>query len=208
MAPPTQGRRHGALRPGLPLLAHREARRANAVQVPGRVFKVDELKRFEHLGELTKPRDNPIIDFLTDADRKFGQFKAEGPHTSVLVIVWDDFVYEPITVLTHEQCGLLTPNSFNRDEAGATVAYPNIDAVVLVRHLDYFYRATGDQPLEERRHALDLGDERTLPNVIIPLSVPALITDLIRDGLRALPLDHPMAQRSADYRPKDLVLWV
>lgn len=189
------------------LLAHIRARNANALQVPGRVFKVEELKRFEHLGELTKPRDNPIIDFLTDAEMKFSQFKETGPHTSVLVIVWDDNIYEPITVLTHEQCGLLTPNSFNKDDADRPVAYPSIDAVILVRHLTYLYRATRDQPLRERRYALDFGDDQALPNIFIPLTDPALIPDLVREGLRALPLDHDMVQQAADYRPKDLVMW-
>jgi hypothetical protein len=189
------------------LLAHIRARNANGLQVAGRVFKKEELERFEHLGTLTKPRDNPIVDFLADAESKFSQFKETGPHTSVLVIVWDDNIYEPITVLTHEQCGLLTPNSFNRDDEGRPVSYPSIDAVVVVRHLTYLYRATKELPLLDRRHALDFGAHGALPNIIIPLADPALIPDLVREGLRALPLDHHTVQHAADYRPKDLVLW-
>lgn len=77
----------------------------------------------------------------------------------------------------------------------------------LFAHLTYLYRATRDEPLDERAHALDFGDGRALPNVVIPTGKPALIPDLIREGLRAHPLDHPLIQRAADYRPKDVVFW-
>jgi hypothetical protein len=170
-----------------------------------------ERARLEDIADgsgLTLPRDNPVKDFLLDADRKFAQFKAVQPETSVLVIVWDDFIYEPITVLSHVHCGLLTPNSYLKDSAGAAIQFAHIDAVVLVRHLTYLYRATKDEPLCERTHVLDFGDDRSLPNVIIPITDSALIPDIIRDGLRAAPLDSPMIQGAADYRPQDVVFWV
>lgn len=189
------------------LLEHIRARRMNAVQVAGRVLPLDPLKKFAGDGGLTLPRDNPVKDFLQDADAKFAQFKAVQPETSILIIVWDDFIYEPITVLRHEHCGLLTPNSYLKDQAGAAVGFPHVDAVVLVRHLTYLYRATRDEALEERAHAMDFGNDRALPNVIISTKDPELIPDFVRDGLRALPLDHPLIQRAADYRPKDVVFW-
>ncbi|WP_088279036.1 hypothetical protein [Ideonella sp. A 288] len=125
----------------------------------------------------------------------------------MLIIVWDDFIYEPITALKHEACGLLTANSYLRDSAGAPVQFANIDAVVLVRHLTYFARAAGDVPLEERAHALDFGDERALPNVFIPVGDTELVPALIRYGLRAVNWDDPNVQRAADYRPNDIVMW-
>lgn len=189
------------------LLEHIRARRANAIQVPGRVLDRARVEALADGGGLTLPRDNPVKDFLLDADQKFAQFKAVRPETSILIIVWDDFIYEPITVLSHEHCGLLTPNSYLRDSAGAAVQFAHIDAVVLVRHLMYLYRATRDEPLEERAHALDFGDDRSLPNVIIPMTDSALIPDIIRNGLRAAPLDSPWIQHAADYRPNDIVFW-
>lgn len=189
------------------LLEHIRMRNSNALQAPGRALSKDRLQVIAGDG-LTLPRDNAVKDFLLDADKKFGEFKAQHPDTSVLVIVWDDFIYEPITALVHEKCGLLTPNSYLRDDAGSALRFPNIDAVVLVRHLTYLYRATRDEPLEERDHALDFGDNRSLPNVIINLTAPALIPDIVRNGLRAAPWDSPMIQRAADYRPKDIVFWV
>lgn len=189
------------------LLEHIQARNSNKLQAPGRALDKNQLQKLAGDG-LTLPRDNAIKDFLLDADRKFGEFKAQHTDTSVLIIVWDDFIYEPITALTHEKCGLLTLNSYLRDSSGAAHLFSNIDAVVLVRHLTYLYRATRDEPLQERAHALDFGDDRALPNVIIPIADPALIPDIIRSGLRAVPLDSPMIQRAADYRPKDIVFWI
>jgi hypothetical protein len=190
------------------LLAHLENRRTNPYQVPGRALPQDKLATLVADSGLTLPRDNPVKDFLLDAEKKFAQFKAVQDETSVLVIVWDDCIYEPITVLKHAQCGLLTPNSYWKDAAGLAVQYPHIDAVVLVRHLDYLYRAAGDQALEERAHALDFGDEHALPNVFIANGSPDLVPQEIRRALRAVDWDDPALQRAADYRAKDLTIWL
>lgn len=190
------------------LLTHIENRRINPFQAAGRALPQDQLEILVGGAGLTLPRDNPVKDFLIDAEKKFAQFKAVQDETSVLVIVWDDFIYEPITVLKHEQCGLLTPNSYWKDAAGLAVRYPHIDAVVLIRHLTYLYRAAGDQTLEEREHALDFGDEHALPNVFIPNSDRELVPQEIRRGLRAVDWDHPDLQHAADYRAKEVVIWL
>lgn len=190
------------------LLAHIENRKTNPFQAAGRALPQDQLAMLVGDAGLTLPRDNPVKDFLLDAEKKFAQFKAVQDETSVLVIVWDDFIYEPITVLKHEQCGLLTPNSYWKDEAGLAVRYPHIDAVVLVRHLNYLYRATGDHALEERAHALDFGDELALPNVFIANGNPDLVPQEIRRALRAVDWDDPDLQHAADYRPKELTIWM
>lgn len=190
------------------LLAHIENRKTNPFQTAGRVFPQNHLAMLVGDEGLTLPRDNPVKDFLLDAEKKFAQFKAVQDETSVLIILWDDFIYEPITVLKHEQCGLLTPNSYWKDEAGLAVCYPHIDAVVLVRHLNYLYRATGDHALEEREHALDFGDEHALPNVFIANGDPNLVPQEIRRALRAVDWDAPDLQHAADYRPKDLTIWI
>jgi hypothetical protein len=190
------------------LLEHTYARKSNRFQVPGRALPMAQTEALVDNGGLTLPRDNPVKDFLLDADKKFAQFKAVQAETSVLVIVWDDFIYEPITVLKHEQCGLLRANSYLKDATGAAVQFVNIDAVVVVRHLTYFNRATANQPLQEREHALDFGDKHALPNVFIAIGDKEQIPDSIRHGLRAVSWDDPLLQRAADYRPKDIVIWV
>jgi len=189
------------------LLEHIENRNRNDLQAPGRALPQNHLQTLAAAGGLTLPRDNPVKDFLVDSEKKFGQFKAVSEHTSVLVIVWDDFIYEPITVLTHAQCGLLTPNSYFRDDAGAAVQFPSINAVVLVRHLNYIQDAAADRPLADRAHALDFGGHDALPNVLIPLAGGADVPPWIREGLRALPLDAPFCQAAAEYHPQDVVFW-
>lgn len=190
------------------LLEHNRSRRTNAHQVAGRVLSMAQVEALMGNGGLTRPRDNPVKDFLCDADKKFAQFKAVQAETAVLVIVWDDFIYEPITVLKHEECGLLTANSYLKDATGKAIKFAHVDAVVVVRHLTYLYRAAGDQPLLERAHALDFGDENALPNVYIPVGEDGLVPDFIQQGLRAVRWDHPMLQRAAEYLPTDYIVWM
>lgn len=190
------------------LLAHLRVRNSNPMQTPGRVFDRKHIEGLAAGASVTLPRDNPIKDFLIDADKKFAQFKEQQDETSILIIVWDDFIYEPITVLTHKHCGLLTSNSYLLDDVGNPLSFKYIDAVVLVRHMTYLFRATGDYPLEERSHALDFGNDQSLPNVIIPLADLEHIPDIIRSGLRAQPLGSACLQHVADYKPKDIILWV
>lgn len=190
------------------LLEHQRQRATNSVQLPTRMFSRQLVERIAGEGGLTLPRDNPVKDFLVDAEAKFAQFKAVGPAVSVLIIVWDDFIYEPITVLTQESCGLLTANSYHRTALGDPVGYPNIDAVMLVRHLLYFKNAAADRALGDREHAFDFGGESALPNVFVPLADGLTVPEFIRTGFRALPLDHTDLAHAAEYRPVEMVLWL
>lgn len=190
------------------LLAHQRQRAQNGLQAPARMFDRAMLDRLADDQGLTLPRDNPLKDFLTDTEAKFEGFKAVQPIIGVLIIVWDDFIYEPITVLTQAQCGLLTDASYHRTEADEPVRYPSIDAVIAVRHLTYFKRAAGEAPLLERAHAFDFGDEGALPNVFMPVPGGQRIPKFIKEGLRALPLDDPIIERAAEYRPVEMVFWI
>lgn len=190
------------------LTPHARNRAANGLQAPVRMFDRAMLDGLAQDGGLTLPRDNPIKDFLVDAEQKFGPFKDAGPTTSILVIVWDDHIFEAITVLTQEQCGLLTPNSYLKGVDGEAVTFNKIDAVVLVRHLMYFRNAAAEARLVERAHAFDFGDETALPNVFIPVPSGTDVPAFIRDGLRAKPLDDPLLQNAAEYRPVEMVFWL
>lgn len=190
------------------LLAHARQRNENGVQAAVRIFDREVLDRLAGDGGVTLPRDNPVKDFLIDAEAKFAPFKAQGPAIAVLIIVWDDFIYEPITVLTQAQCGLLTDASYYRTQEDTPVLFPAIDAVIAVRHLMYFKRAAGGEPLVERTHAFDFDGEGALPNVLIPVPGGQEIPELIVQGLRALPLDNPMVAMAAEYRPVEIVFWI
>ncbi|MBO9532717.1 MAG: hypothetical protein J7513_07070 [Solirubrobacteraceae bacterium] len=128
------------------LLDHEAKRSTRPLQAGGRIHSPEKL--VEMAGgkdKLTLPRDNPVKDFLVSADEKFAAFRQNDPDFyGVLAIVWDDFIYEPVTSLTHKSSGLLTPNSFWTDGHGQPVRFPNVDAVLLVSHLQFLKRSLGE----------------------------------------------------------------
>lgn len=95
-------------------------------------------------GKATLPRDNPVKDFLISADEKFRNFKREGNFYSVLFIIWDDFIYEPISAFLAKPAGLFLEDSFARDGAGKALRFKNVDAVFLDRQLTQFMNSAGD----------------------------------------------------------------
>jgi hypothetical protein len=192
------------------LLVHRKNRSQNPTQLPGRVFSRDHIERLGPRGEgITLPRDNPIFDFLVSSNAKFEAFKREAREsfTGILAIVWDDFIYEPITTLLHEHFGLLTKNSYKRVGERAQT-FPFVDAVILVRHLTYFTSAAAEERLPDgREHAFHIGGRGALPNVFIPVAPNTVLPELILRGLWAWPHDDPALKDAAEYRPLDLVWW-
>jgi hypothetical protein len=182
------------------LLAHQRLRAANPLQATSRGGVIGRG------ADVTLPRDNPMKDFLIGADEKFAGFKAADPSfLGVLVVVWDDHVYEPITALLHPNSGLLTENSFHRED-GQAVTYPNVDAVVLVRQLHQIAAAAGDRPLPDgRRHALDYGGPGYPFKVVIP---PAAIERLPEELIRALHLRALDVRMGAEYGVSDGVFWL
>jgi hypothetical protein len=199
------------------LLAHRQNQSQNLWQVPGRFTTREFLELLVDVGlnetetrvsGITMPRDNPVYDFLVSANTKFAAFSAQGPFLGILVIVWDDFIYEPITSLLHERCGLLTENSYRRVGSCAET-YPFIDAVVLLRHMTYFRRAAAEDPIGDgRRDAFHIGGAGALPNVIIPVPGGQEIPGFITTALNAIPYSDPSIECAAEYRPMDAVMWM
>lgn len=161
-------------------------------------------------GEVTLPRDNPLKDFLISADEKFASFKAErSDFQSVLYVVWDDYINEPLSALSSPNSGLLTPNTFYRDSADQPVTFPNVDAVVLMRHQHQFVEGMANRaPIDQRRDFLDYGRRQDFPP-------HALITN---------PHGHPLASEwvgalgawdigdlvtaGAEYHPSSVVMWL
>ena len=149
------------------LIKHVKERQTRDLQVPGRMLPLEITKSFAEDDQITLPRDNPVKDFLISTDQKFSDFgEVEG--ANVLVIVWDDFVYEPITSLINEKTGLLTENSYYKDENGIAVEFLKIDGVIVVRHLSYFYYGLAERELPDRHGIFDFGDHDSLPNVFFP----------------------------------------
>lgn len=146
-------------------------------------------------------------DFLVGADKKFEGFKTADPEfRSVLVVVWDDFVNEPLTALSAPASGLFTPNSFHKvDEK--PVRYANVDAVLLIRHQHQIVEGlAGRLLIDDRAHLLDygrLGDFPPHALVMNPLGKDLPIQFI--ESLHAVPVEE--LQAAAEYNPGELVMW-
>jgi|GEM_PF-519841 len=190
------------------LLQHIRARTSHVTQISSRMFGKEELSGFSGAEEgVTMPRDNPVKDFLISADAKFAEFRHENPQFfGVLVIVWDDFIYEPISALIHKGSGLFTDASFARDEAGAPLKFTNVDTVVLIPHLHQLIHSTRDEPLVDGLELpLDYGDERQFPfKAYIHNPHGRNPPQEILDCLHAAPQE---ALVGAEYQPSDMIWW-
>jgi hypothetical protein len=187
------------------LASHQRVRADNPIQFPGRKF--DNAMRKTIVGDQkpTLPRDNPVKDFLISAETKFAPFLSQKSVFGVLIIVWDDFIFEPITSLIHEPSkGLLTAASFARNVDDSPIIFSHIDAIIVVRHLLYFQQASAET-LTERQHAFDFGGVGDLPNVLIPVPGGKEIPTIVRTGL--FPHDDPVLQNAAEYHPQEFVMW-
>ncbi|MGA3083066.1 MAG: hypothetical protein ABSD44_17075 [Terracidiphilus sp.] len=190
------------------LQKHIKSRNENGTQIPGRM----PLEMMEHLTSgdtiVTLPRDNPVKDFLISANSKFEHFKQGDTHFfGVLVIVWDDFIYEPITSLISQSSGLFTSASFYKDENDVAVPFKSVDGVFIIRMLHQFYCESKDQPLiDGRSDIMDYGEEGQFPfKVFIQNPNGTMVPTSLQLSLQGLPYAKEMG---AEYTSKDLVWWI
>lgn len=91
-----------------------------------RIFNLSEKQKSENMVST----DSKIKDFLVDANNKF--LKSEGnTHFNVLFICWTDHTDQPATALKHPRHGLLTKNSWFKDEDGIIISFNNIDLIFI-----------------------------------------------------------------------------
>jgi hypothetical protein len=155
---------------------------------------------------ITKPRDNAVKDCLVSADRKFQGFRSDPDFYSVLTIVWDDHINEPLTSLLSQQSGLLTPNSFHKDDNGQPCIYPNVDAVVVLRHQHQFRQGMANYPpVDDRDHFLDYGQIGRFPfNSLVINPHGRAIPRVFQEALQA---QEPAQWMGAEYSPGEIVMW-
>jgi hypothetical protein len=189
------------------LLDHAERRGTNPLQLPAR-GPARETSIVKTADGVTLPRDYPMRDFLLSADDKFRAFKAAHKNFyGVLVVVWDDHIYEPISSLLSDSSGLFTEKSWAKDGLGHPLRYSSVDAVIVVRHLHEFIRASQHAPsLDGKRHALDYGRDGEYP-------FKALVTNPHGRGfipqavIACFQAYTPSPEMGAEYVPSDLVMW-
>lgn len=174
------------------------------MQLPAR----SELIKGMNLADTMLPRDNPIKDFLLSADQKFLEFKkANNAFYSILCIVWDDFIYEPISALLSPNSGIFTPNSFAKDSESKNLLFNNVDCVIVTRHLLPIVRGSRGESLpDQAKHPLDYGRHEEFPfKVIIPNPNSKLTpADEVIDCFQVLT---PGPLLGAEYIPSDIIHW-
>lgn len=187
------------------LVTKHNERSTKPQQMPSRSQLIETVDKAETM----LPRDNPIKDFLISADKKFEEFKKSDPHFyGVLVIVWDDFIYEPISALVSPQAGLFTDNSFAKDAEGHILHYPNLDCVIITRHLLPIVRGTRDELMPDfSRHPLDYGREGEFPfKVYFPNPWSGLQPP--KEVLECFQALVPGPELGAEYLPSDFITWM
>ena len=191
------------------LIQHVNKRNENPIQLSARSQQILEVAKGMHKENVTLPRDNPVKDFLISANEKFASFKEHSVKDfySALFIVWDDFIYEPITALNSPFSGLLTENSFYKDKDGNAVKFPNVDNVILIRHMHQLIRATRDEPfMDDVSHTLDYTAGNVFPpKVFVPINNSDKIPQDFIDAFELLPLQGMMG---AEYHPSDWIFWI
>jgi hypothetical protein len=189
------------------LLKHQRKRSEAPMQIPARMHPDVMAAIRQSDREVLLPRDNPIKEFLIDANEKFSGFGRENG-ANILLIVWDDFIYEPLASLLSPEAGLLTENTFHvMDER--PVIYDHIDAVICLRHLNVFQEALAERELSDGRSSMfDFGANPYTPNVLIRTPWGNEIPEFFADGLNALENDDDRLTSVAEYRIQDYVIWI
>jgi hypothetical protein len=191
------------------LFAHATSRATNPTQIASRFVSKELVDAMVEPGTgVTMPRDNPIKDFLVSAEAKFKPFRCnDDKFFGILVIVWDNFIYEPISALLQPSSGLFTENSFFKDSDGKAEHFPSITGVVVVSHLHQLVRACRDEPLVDGcQSPLDFGQKDQYPWKIFiqnPWAPPAP-----QVALELLDARPPQEEMGAEYRPQELIMWI
>lgn len=186
------------------LFGFQEERKKNIYQLPSRNEFNEVLKDVSK----TLPRDNPVKDFLQSANDKFKNFKLDVPnYISVLYIVWDDYIYEPISALLSKPHGLFESDSFAKESDGSSMTFPNVDCVIISRHMYQFQMMAAESIYAYGlKHPLDYGSIDTYPFKVI-IKNPNSNAIIPKTVIECLQTTYFTNQLGAEYCPTDLIMW-
>lgn len=120
----------------------------NDIQLGARIGDLHVFDDLATSGRATRPLDNKIKDFLVSSEDKFFPFKKEDSNiSSILIIAWSQNLFEATSPLINGMSGLLTENSFYKNDQEQPVRFPSIDGVIVTEHLELVLRATREEPL-------------------------------------------------------------
>lgn len=148
------------------------------------------------------PRDNPIKDALASADKKFADMRTQRQNVvSVLAIVWDAAMHEPISSLVHEASGLFTPNTFDPEKR----VFADVDAVVILPHARQLIEGPGNRRFIDATGAFSWVEFPFRPYLLNPNSPRQDVTTELNEIFES------RDQRGilgAEYAAVDGVLWI
>lgn len=193
------------------LLDHVEERSNKPFQIPARSIVRDTLNSMldeEEEENVVLPRDNPVKDFLISSNEKFKAFKnGDTKFYGILVVVWDDYIFEPISALLSPLSGLFTEESFACDDEGDPLTFEYVDGVIIIRHLHQFVRAAAEEPLlDSKLHVLDYGRDGDFPpKAFVSNPNGDKVPEKVLEAFQAYP---PSPEMGAEYLPSDMITWV
>ncbi|WP_105620029.1 hypothetical protein [Vallitalea okinawensis] len=192
------------------LVNHINKRKENSFQLIGRMpGMLETAKKISGTDQVTLPRDNPVKSFLQSADSKFEGFKKEHANfISILFILWDDYINEPIGALLTEPSGLLLEGSFARKD-DKRIEFKYVDYIFLDRPMTNFVEdAAGRNLVDGKMNCFDYGTVDKFPHKIIiknPDAESVVIHDEIIDCFQ---VKENSPYLGAEYNPSDMVMWL
>lgn len=185
---------------------NRAAEQQVAARLPGLKDVISELSGTQP----ALPLDNKLKDFLISAERKFSSFQEVSvPTYGLLVVCWTERMFEAVSPLSNEGCGLLTSSSFYRIEE-EPVKFPHVSGVITTQQQIFLQSALAGSRPSHLATDLDFGSywkpntptNPTLsPNAFAKRQLPQEIIDVLEAVMVGHHLD-PIAS------PLDYVMWV
>ena len=187
------------------LIDHQNRRLDAEYHLPARGAAGDLFLAQGDLARLALPRDNVVKDFLISSEEKFRGFSQKRPVSGVLVIVWDQHLYEPISSLRHAESGLFTEHSFARTPAGDRLPFDDVEGAVVLEGLSRLGAAAQETEREGVTDPFTI-DPRGMPSAWCPNRPETVLHPQIAEALAARPLAD--LDRYAEYRPQDIIFWI
>ena len=192
------------------LVDHISKRKKNEFQLIGRRQGfLDYFKNISANKKVTLPRDNPVKDFMESANNKFHGFKKDSTKfISILFILWDDFINEPIGALRTKPSGLLLEDSFAKKD-GETMKFQNVDYIFLDRPLTNFIEdAAGRSLIDNKLNSFDYGSIEDFPHKIMVKNPHAKSSFIHQEILDCFQVKELSPLLGAEYNPLDLIIWI
>lgn len=192
------------------LIQHQFARSKCNIQLPTRAMPRQaaegDTRDVQNIGTVL-PRDNPLKDFLISSEEKFSSFILNKERIGILVIVWDEYMYEAISPLKHDICGLLTENSWYRNPDGDAIKFLNIQYVLILNHFNELVFATREEREKQlRKDPFIIENENYTSNIWCEAECSLQLPNFISSAFDAY---HYTAFRGvADYDITDQIIWI